>query len=55
MGNFLFLGALITSLLSLLLSVPLDSVKNLGVVFIPDEGPGGYEGISVSVKGQKTY
>jgi len=24
-------------------------------VFIPDEGPGGYEGVSVSVKGQKTY
>ena len=43
------------SLLSLLFSVPLDSAKNLGVVFIPDEGPGGYEGVSVSVKGQKTY
>jgi len=24
-------------------------------VFIPDEGPGGYEDVSVSVKGQKTY
>jgi len=28
------------SLLSLLFSVPLDSAKNLGVVFIPDEGSG---------------
>jgi len=43
------------SLLSLLFSIPLDSAKNLGVVFIPDKGPGGYEGVSVSVKGQKTY
>ena len=43
------------SLLSLLFSVPLDSAKNLGVVFIPDEGPRGYKGISVSVKEQKTY
>ena len=43
------------SLLSLLFSVSLDSAKNLGVVFIPDEGPGGYEGVSVSVKEQKTY
>ena len=43
------------SLLSLLLSVPLDSVKNLGVVFILDEGLEGYEGVFVSVKGQKTY
>ena len=43
------------SLLSLLFFVPLVSVKNLGVVFIPDEGPEGYEGVSVSVKGQKTY
>ena len=43
------------SLLSLLFFVSLDSAKNLGVVFIPDEGPGGYEGVSVSVKGQKTY
>jgi len=43
------------SLLSLLFSVPLVSAKNLGVVFIPDEGPRGYEGVSVSVKGQKTY
>jgi len=37
-------------LLSLLFSVPLDSVKNLGVVFIPNEGSGGYEGVSISVK-----
>ena len=43
------------SLLSLLFSVSLDSTKNLGVVFISDEGPGGYEGVFVSVKGQKTY
>ena len=43
------------SLLSLLFSVPLDSAKNLEVVFIPDKGPRGYEGVSVSIKGQKTY
>jgi len=43
------------SLLSLLFSVPLVSAKNLGVVFILDEGPGGYEGVSISIKGQKTY
>ena len=43
------------SLLSLLFSVPLDSAKNLGVVFILDEGLEGYEGVFVSVKGQKTY
>jgi len=43
------------SLLSLLFFVPLVSVKNLGIVFIPDEGSGGYEGVSVSVKEQKTY
>jgi len=24
-------------------------------MFILDEGPGGYKGVSVSVKGQKTY
>ena len=47
--------AICDSLLSLLFSVLLDSAKNLGVVFIPDEGPGGYEGVSVFVKGQKTY
>jgi len=43
------------SLLSLLFSVSLVSVKNLGVVFIPDKGPGDYVGVSVSIKGQKTY
>ena len=43
------------SLLSLLLSVYLVSVKNLGVVFISNKGSGGYKGVSVSVKGQKTY
>jgi len=43
------------SLLSLLFFVPFVSVENLGAVFIPDEGPGGYEDVSVSVKGQKTY
>jgi len=40
---------------TLLFSVLLDSAKNLGVVFILDEGSGGYEGVSVSIKGQKTY
>jgi len=43
------------SLLSLLFSVLFVSIKNLGVVFIPDEGPGGYKSVSVSVKGQKMY
>ena len=38
------------SLLSLLFSIPLDFAKNLGVIFIPDEGSGGYRGISVFVK-----
>jgi len=43
------------SLSSLLFFVPFVSEENLGAVFILDEGPGGYEDVSVSVKGQKTY
>jgi len=43
------------SLLSLLFSVSLVFIKSLGVAFIPDKVSGGYEGVSVSVKGQKTY
>ena len=43
------------SLLSLLFSISPIAVKNLGVVFIPDKGLGGYESVSVSVKGQNTY
>ena len=38
------------SLLSLLFAVLLVSVKNLGVVFIPDKSSREYKDISVSVK-----